>query len=157
MKKNLFYSFLLMLSLSLMSSTCSTDDDLNDNSQIISEIKNTVQSGSWVITSLIDSGVDKTTNYNGYNFTFNANGTLTASNNSLTYNGTWSITNDDNSNDDDSSSDDIDFNIFFSSPANFNDNLSEDWEIVTKSATKIELIHISGGNGGTDNLIFEKI
>lgn len=157
MKKQLFYSFLIMLSFSLMSATCSTDDDddFNNNSAEINDIKNTVQSNTWVITSLIDSGVDETTDYNGFNFIFNSNGTLTATKQTLSYNGTWSITDDDISSDD-ISSDDIDFNIFFSSPANFNDDLSEDWEIVSKSATKIELIHISGGNGGTDNLIFEK-
>lgn len=54
-----------------------------------------------------------------------------------------------------STSDDIDFNIFFGSPADFAE-LSEDWDIISHSATKIELIHISGGNGGTDLLTFEK-
>lgn len=53
------------------------------------------------------------------------------------------------------SSGDIDFNIFFASPADFAE-LTEDWDIITHSATKIELIHVSGGNGGTDLLTFEK-
>lgn len=53
------------------------------------------------------------------------------------------------------SSGDIDFNIFFASPADFNE-LSEDWDIITNSSTKIELMHESGGNGGTDLLTFEK-
>jgi hypothetical protein len=125
----------------------------NDNSAEIEQIKNTILSGSWQITSLIDSGIDETIHFTGYNFTFNSNGTIIASNGNETVNGTWSIT---NSNNDSSSSGDIDFNIFFQSPANFNDDLSEDWEIVSKSNTKIELIHISGGNGGTDTLTFEK-
>ena len=50
---------------------------------------------------------------------------------------------------------DIDFNIFFGSPADFAE-LSEDWDIISHSATKIELKHVSGGNGGTDLLTFEK-
>lgn len=50
---------------------------------------------------------------------------------------------------------DIDFNIFFASPADFAE-LSEDWDIISQSPTKIELKHISGGNGGTDLLTFEK-
>ena len=50
---------------------------------------------------------------------------------------------------------DIDFNIFFASPADFAE-LSEDWDIISHSATKIELKHVSGGNGGTDLLTFEK-
>lgn len=49
----------------------------------------------------------------------------------------------------------IDFNIFFSAPVDFAE-LSEDWNIVSYTATKIELIHQSGGNGDTDLLTFEK-
>ncbi|MGW9685953.1 hypothetical protein [Flagellimonas sp. 2504JD1-5] len=49
----------------------------------------------------------------------------------------------------------IDFDIFFAFPANFAE-LSEDWNIVSFSANKIELIHESGGDGGTDLLTFEK-
>ena len=50
---------------------------------------------------------------------------------------------------------DIDFNIFFSAPADFAE-LSDDWDIISHTALKIELIHVSGGNGGTDLLTFEK-
>ncbi len=50
---------------------------------------------------------------------------------------------------------DIDFNIFFASPADFAE-LSEDWDIISHTASKIELKHVSGGNGGTDLLTFEK-
>ncbi len=53
------------------------------------------------------------------------------------------------------SSGEIDFNIFFAAPADFNE-LSEDWNIISYSSNKIELIHESGGNGGTDLLTFEK-
>ena len=69
----------------------------------------------------------------------------------------WSVTADDSSDDDDyNSSDDIDFNIMFSAPPEFAD-LSDDWDIVSRSGSRIELIDISGGNGGTDTLVFEKI
>ncbi len=49
----------------------------------------------------------------------------------------------------------VDFNIFFESPTAFN-RLSEDWEIISYTSSKIELRHISGGNGDTDLLTFEK-
>lgn len=65
---------------------------------------------------------------------------------------TWSIT-DRNSNDD--SLDDLDFNIYFDLTNNFED-LNDDWDILTQNAAKIELIDVSGGNGGTDYLSFEK-
>jgi len=65
------------------------------------QVKNNVQTGTWRITNFIDSGVDETNHFTGYNFTFGSNGTLTASNGSNTYSGTWSITdrNDDSLND----------------------------------------------------------
>lgn len=44
----------------------------------------------------------------------------------------------------------------FSSPAVFADELTDDWDIISYSATKIQLIDVSGGNGGTDYLTFEK-
>ena len=75
--------------------------------------------------------------------------------------GSWSIISNSNSNDDDDSSsdddssDDVDFNIFFSSSSNF-EELSEDWEIVSYTETRIELKHVSGGDGSIDVLVFEK-
>ncbi len=48
----------------------------------------------------------------------------------------------------------IDFNIFFASPENFNE-LSDDWNIVSYSATRIELIDESS-DGEIDLLTFEK-
>ena len=143
--------------------SCSSDDDATtsptDNTVDINQTTNIVTSGDWIIASFIDSGQDETNDFNGYTFAFNANGSLIATKNATTVNGTWSITDDDDdSSDDDSdgdSSNDIDFNIFFSAPDDFTD-LSDDWDIVSRSETRIELIDISGGNGGTDNLVFEK-
>lgn len=145
--------------------SCSSDnsDDVNAANSMadIQEISDLVSNGTWTITNFVDSGSDETANFTGYGFSFNSDGNLVADNGSNTVNGTWSVTDDsgsDDSNDDssiDDSSDDIDFNIFFASPSNFNE-LSEDWDIVSRTDSRIELIHVSGGNGGTDNLTFEK-
>ena len=68
-----------------------------------------------------------------------------------------SVTNDSNSDDDSSSDDDIDFNILFPVPdSNDFEDLNDDWDIVSSSSTRIDLIDISGGNGETDMLTFEK-
>ncbi len=157
MKKGFFYGLLLMLNFSLMSTTCSSDDDggsPNNNSQEIAQIENTAESGDWIISSYIDSGQDETNNFNSYVFTFAANGNLTATNGTTTYNGSWSVT---NSNSMDDSSNDIDFNISFSVPdTNDFSDLTDDWDIVTYNDNTISLIDISGGNGGTDTLVFQK-
>ena len=155
MKKGFYFSLLLMLSFSLMSSTCSSDDDNGgqiNNSQEIAQIENYVQSGTWRITSYVDSGQDETSDFNGYTFTFGLDGTLTAVNATNTMTGTWSVTDDSIS-----SSDDIDFNIFFPVPeTNDFEDLNDDWDIVSSTSTKLELIDVSGGNGETDFLTFQK-
>ncbi|WAC01202.1 hypothetical protein N7U66_13815 [Lacinutrix neustonica] len=105
----------------------------------------------------MDSGQDETTDFNNYNFTFNTNGTLDASNGTNSISGTWSVTNDSNSTDDSSNSNDIDFNISFPVPeTNVFEDLNDDWDIVSHTDTVISLIDISGGNGGTDTLVFQK-
>ena len=159
MKKGFYLSLLIMLSFSLMSTTCSSDDDdvsPNDNSQQIAQIENTVESGTWRITNFNDSGQNETSDFNGYDFSFNSDGSLVATNGSNSVTGTWSVTNDSNSSDD-NSSDDIDFNIFFPVPDDHDfEDLNDDWDVVTTTSTRIELIDISGGNGDTDLLTFER-
>ncbi len=115
-------------------------------------VENNVQNGTWRISKFIDSGTEETNHFTGYNFTFNSSGVLHASNGSNSYSGTWSVT-DSNSNDD--SQNDLDFNINFNVSNDFED-LNDDWDFVSQSETKIELIDISGGNGGTDYLTFVK-
>lgn len=134
-----------------VASMCSDDDDTPTNVNQ-TQVINTVVSGNWRITNYVDSGVNETANFTGYNFTFASNNVLTAVGNGLTTSGTWSVT-DSNSNDD--TLNDLDFNIAFTTPANFVD-LTDDWDIVSRTDTKIQLIDVSGGNGGTDYLTFEK-
>lgn len=135
-----------------VASMCSNDDDNSSSSVNQTTVVNTVSSGTWRITLYNDSGTIKTNQFTGYNFTFGPSNVLTATNGTQTYTGIWSVT-DSNSNDD--SIDDLDFNIAFTAPANFLE-LTDDWDIQSRTDTKIELIDISGGNGGTDYLTFEK-
>lgn len=155
----------LVLSFSLMSAMCSSDDDVNqgDNSAEIAQVENTVQTGTWRITNFVDSGQDETNDFSGYEFTFASNGTLTATNGTTSYTGSWFISDDESSDDDSSdddgssSTDDIDFNIFFPVPdSNDFEDLNDDWDIVSYSDSIINLIDISGGNGDTDILTFER-
>jgi len=135
-----------------VASMCSSDDN-SSSSQDPTPVINAATQGTWRVTSYVDSGTDQTNHFTGYNFTFSNGGVLTATNGSNTVTGTWSVLNDDSN--DDSPSNDLDFNIGFTAPANFAD-LTDDWDIVTYSDTTISLIDISGGNGGTDTLVFTK-
>lgn len=150
---------LFFLLSSLFFIACSDDDDDNgssNNQQIIQSVNNNAKSGTWKITQFIDSGQDELSNFSGYTFTFGDNGVLTATNGQNTLTGTWSVTNSSDSNDD-SPDNDVDFNIFFNvDDSNPFEDLNDDWDITSQNASKIELIDISGGNGGTDLLTFEK-
>jgi len=131
--------------------SCSKDDDNTTNSTQ-NQVQTNLQNGTWRITKFIDSGTDETNQFTGYNFTFKSSGDLNATNGTNNNNGTWSIK-DSNSNDD--SQDDLDFIINFNLTNDFKD-LNDDWDFISQSSAKIELINVSGGNGGTDYLIFEK-
>lgn len=145
------YAFIILISCLLVTACTNNNDDTpNDTTQ--NQIEDNVATSTWRITKYIDSDTDDTSDYTGYNFTFGTDHILTASNGVNTYIGTWSIS-DSNSNDD--SHDDLDFNIFFASPGDF-EELSDYWDFISQSSIKIELIDISGVSGETDLLTFER-
>jgi hypothetical protein len=160
--KNQIGIFLTVVITTLLFIGCtnSSDDVSQDNNSITAvQAANFAQSGKWQITYFYDTDQEETGNFSGYSFRFNENGALAAVNGNTALAGEWSITDNSlsSSDDDGSSSDnDNDFNIFFASPDEF-DDLSDDWDIISISDVKIELIDISGGNGGTDYLTFEKL
>lgn len=114
----------------------------------MSKIKTAVESGDWKITDYSDAGSNETINYEGFNFTFNNDGTLGATDGSTSVSGAWSLKSTDN--------DELDFNIFFTTPDIF-EELADDWEIKKYSSSKIELIDVSTEDSSTDYLTFEKI
>ena len=150
MKKSNLKAFLIPILILFVALGCTDDDEPANIPQ--NQIESDLQNGTWRITKFIDSGKDETNDFSGYSFTFKNSGVLNASNGTNNYDGTWSIT-DSNSNDD--SEDDLDFNINFNLSNDFED-LNDDWNFISQSSIKIELIDVSGGNGGTDYLTFEK-
>lgn len=143
-----YFTLLFLAFLITGVSSCKKDD----TSTLEGQIRTNIESGKWRITKFIDSGTDETGNFTGYNFDFGTSGSVTATNGVNSYTGTWSIT-DSNSDDDNLS--DLDFNLNFTVTNNFQD-LNDNWDFISQSETKIELIDVSGGNGGTDYLTFVK-
>lgn len=136
--------------------SCSSDDSNGTvNNGSITEVTDTAQNGTWAVTFYEDDGNNETNHFQGYTFTFGNNNVLTATNGTNTYTGNWSVTDSNSSDDDDNGSSDLDFNIAFSTPASFED-LTDDWDILETNDNTIKLIDVSGGNGGTDYLTFEK-
>ena len=123
---------------------CEKDKSTTDPSN--SSTSEIVGQGTWKVTLYNDSGNEETQNFAGYNFTFDSNGTIAAVKNASTVNGTWNTGADDSQNK---------LILDFGTAVQFSE-LNEDWLILEKTASKIRLEHVSGGNGGTDLLTFEK-
>jgi len=123
---------------------CEKDKSTTDPSN--SSTSEIVGQGTWKVTLYNDSGNEETQNFAGYNFTFDSNGTIAAVKNASTVNGTWNTGADDSQNK---------LILDFGTAVQFSE-LNEDWLILEKTASKIRLEHVSGGNGGTDLLKFEK-
>ncbi|MEN9913679.1 MAG: hypothetical protein RL528_412 [Bacteroidota bacterium] len=140
MKKIVFH----LLVFSVLFFSCKKDD--NNPSISTSNVTSTVSTGNWRITYYWDTDHDETNNFIGYSFVFNTNGTVTATKAANTITGTWTTRNDDNK---------IKLVLSFSSPADFIE-ISDDWHTIERTDSKIKLQDVSGGNGGTDYLTFEK-
>lgn len=144
MKKSL-YSIAIIASIILFVISCSKDDNsLNPSSESTSEF---LKTGKWKITLLNDDGKDETYHFVGYEFTFESNNKVVATKNTSTVEGTWSTVLDDSKHK---------LVLNFGEVEPF-DELNDDWDIIENSANKIKLRDVSGGNGGTDLLTFEKI
>lgn len=100
--------------------------------------------GTWKISLFQEDGFNHTSDYDIYTFNFDENGSVQASNNGYKVNGSWSVGKDDGH---------IEFNLTLSSPL---EDLSDDWEVVSNSANKLELKDISG-DGSVDYLTFFKL
>ncbi|WP_432412513.1 hypothetical protein [Rasiella sp. SM2506] len=163
MKKVKKIAAVVILALVSLTVACSKDDSNDnpeDNGNSADQVREIATNGTWRISYFFDTDQDETSDFTGYIFTFGEDGKLTATKGSTTITGDWSVLDDSSnssSDDDGNSSDDDDFNIFFpvSESSDFED-LNDDWDIVSVTANKIELTDVSGGNGGTDFLTFEK-
>jgi len=160
MKKRNF-NWLLILTMVLVLVACSSSDDSDDTagggSSSADQVSQTAQDGTWRVSNYTDDGEDETSDYNGFVFTFNSDGSLVAASSARTLTGTWSVDDSDDSSDDDAGTDDDDFNIFFSvSDDDDFDDLVDDWDIVNVDSNTIALRDVSGGDGSIDLLTFSK-
>jgi hypothetical protein len=120
------------------------DNDDSNNTDISSNFISLLESGTWRVTYFFDD-LDETSNFSGYNFTFNSNGNVSVITNSDTFSGSWDAYVDDNEDT---------FELSFS--ALQLEELEDDWEIIEYTQTQIRLKDVSGGNGETDYLTFTK-
>lgn len=140
MKKALFAFAALLLSLSIALPACKNDNNPSNPP--------TPNPGQWKVSYFFDKQ-DKTSNYASYTFEFGSDGSLSATNGSQTWSGTWQTGIDDSANK---------FLIdFVGTVPSALSELEEDWRIITIEDTSMHFEHTSGGNGDTDVLKFVKI
>jgi len=142
MKKYLLFAVAILLCSLVIS--CSADQAQPQQNTDLASI---VTQGTWKVTHYTDHGDNETMHFVAYTFTFQANNTLIATNGSTQVIGNWNVT-DNNSSPfytdlstsiDDTPDDLKDFNISFPiANLDFND-IEDDWDVVTKSATEIVL------------------
>lgn len=117
------------------------DDGYYGDPQTIRDI---LIASNWKVASYIDSGVDETSDYNGYIVDFKVNDDVSATNGSNTNNGSWLVNGSGNE-------------LTLSFTGSPFDEFNDSWDIISVLPTRIELRDVSGGGGGTDILIFEKV
>ncbi len=115
----------------------------NDNTYL----EQVLLDGQWLVALYLDNGINETNNYNGYILEFFNDGTVTASYGANVLNGTWNVT---------GNTGDLNLVLDFGVQIPF-DELNDDWDVLDVLVDRVELEDVSGGGGGTDTLIFEKI
>ncbi len=144
--------------ISMVIASCSKEESnaTNETDPLDNDaIKSAMANGSWQISYYYDTDTEETAEFMGFVFTFNADGTLNATDGNTALSGAWSIEDSDNDTAD-TMDDYTEFNILFSSPAKFAE-LSDGWEIKTFTSNLIELIDIGDEGEGDEYLTFEKI
>lgn len=137
-----------ILSLLLFVSIGCTDED-DDTNQVSSptEITSTVADGTWIVTLYKEAEIVQTANYSGYSFTFATDGSLSATNGITTQSGDWSTYIDSGY---------TKLDLMFDALDGPFEEISEDWNVISRTDIKIELKHVSGGDGSIDYLTLEK-
>jgi hypothetical protein len=137
--------FLWILILGFVSFGCDDDDD--DSSDLTASIiSGTVTSGTWRVSFYKDRDDDETSNYAGYSFAFASAGIVVATKSGVDTEGAWSSSESDGK---------VKLVLTFF-PTDPFDELSEDWEVIKRTDSSIELKHVSGGDGHVDYLTFQK-
>lgn len=120
------------------------DDSPSGGGGSSSNLSTIIVDGTWYVSYFFDD-TDETSDYAGYNFTFNVNGTSLAVKNTISLNGTWSNYMDSG-----------DEKVAFSFDGITLDELEDDWEVIEFTTTQIRLKDVSGGDGTTDYLYLTK-
>lgn len=117
--------------------TTGGDDDLIDTLTAVGSF--------WFVSSYTEDSDDQTSDYNGFQFEFDINGTITVSGAEMST-GNWSSINNG-----------AEMAIDFGPEIPLDELNDVDWEVLSVTATEVQLRDESGGGGGTDLLTLTKL
>lgn len=114
----------------------------------VPEIRNILMGGDWVVAQYKDNGVDETANYNGFDFAFRTDHSIVVStNNDPLQRGLWRVIRDSDGK--------LKAYLNLGETDPFGE-FTDDWDIVSITASRIELKDKSGDDDTFDLLVFEK-
>lgn len=122
------------------------DNDFNDDDVDDTEFVGVLIDGVWKITTFFDSA-DKLKTFEDFVFTFNADGTVSATDGVTTVFGVWEGYGGDGK---------LELQLNFGDEKPF-DEISRDWQMVNYSSTVIRLRNRDVQNDSVSRLVFEKI
>src|SRR5690349_19710100 len=136
MKQKLLYNPLLHLTFLFVYTLIAGCSKKNSPDTPVDLVSSTLTKGTWKIESFLSGGVDKTSDFNAYVFTFSS-GTVTATKSGLTITGTWSSYYTPGS---DIFSGRNNFKIEFASPIEFT-RLSSVWYVNDQAENRMGFLH----------------
>lgn len=105
----------------------------------------TLIEGTWIVALYSDSGVDETSDYTGYQIDFREDGTVIAESDTDLIDGTWEVLGADTT-----------LVLNFGGDIPF-DEFEDDWDVFSVEPMRVEIRDVSGGDGTTDILVFERL
>lgn len=150
MKKFKLIPILTLVFIASFLTMCSKDDKTTAPGITAAQVNTNIVAGNWSVTLYNENGTIHTSDFSGYSFVFNTGGALVATNSPTIKEGTWSSGTDSGS---------VKITIDFTATETTGsfESISDDWMVLTSTATKTELKHVSGDDGSIDLLTFEKI
>jgi hypothetical protein len=133
------HTYILLFVSFLAFTSCSKDNDAPSTKSII-------QQGKWKIVLFNDNGAVETSNYTGYEFTFNTNGSVSAVKNGSTVTGSWNVGSDESLNK---------LTLGFPLLSGLTE-LNEQWTFLEKSYSVFKLEHVNS-EGQTEVVTFQKL
>ena len=142
----------ILLTLFIFASCSSDDDSVSDNNTQgpNANIETTIP-GDYVITTFTVDGEDRSNDYNGFTFTYDGDGNVTAQNDILAEVGTWTYA---TTTTDGELMENLE--LFFNNQEPFTD-LSREWDIDAAISTTIRLSGFNSmGDNARDVLVFTR-